>query len=465
MSKTQLLPIVATLLVSTPTFALQAGEAPALGPTRTTQADIENNALSFFDLRKAGLKIFATSFNKLDGFGDGPQSIVDPTSPGGRPTLQNNGTFLRVNGLDSQNCLECHSIGSNATVPFTFAIGGAGASNNNAMSQPTIVDVDDSLGNGHAAFNGRYINPPFLFGAGGVELAGKEMTQDLQRWARIAISRPDEVLTLRTKGVSFGTIRFDSATNAHDFSGVEGVGHDLVVRPFGRKGEFISTRQFDQGAMRFHMGMEPVEIVGDGVDNDNDGVVNEILIGEMSALHIFGTNLERPEVRDPNNLTPAGSALFESIGCAECHTPFLDTYRSVLPYSFPEVENDPFINVYYAADLDNGPAEFDGNALGGIRVPLFSDLKIHDMGPGLAESTGAPDAAEFITARLWGVADTAPYLHDGRALTLTEAIEAHGGEGAAASANFSALQDPDKVLLLDFLRTLRTPINPSVELF
>lgn len=459
------LPLAAALFISQPAQAFQAGESPALGPNRTSHADIENHILTFFEIRKAGMKMFATPFNKLDGYGDGPVTPADTTSPGGRPTLQNNGTFLRINGLDSQTCMECHSVGSNATVPFTFALGGVGGSNNNAIFQPTDIDVDDSLGNGHAAFNGRYINPPFLFGAGGVELAGKEMTQDLQRWKHIAQQNPDRIINLNTKGVNFGTIVFGAQSNAFDYSNVTGVGDDLVVRPFGRKGEFVSTRAFDQGAMQFHMGMQPVEVVGAGVDGDNDGVVDEVLIGEMSALHIFATNMERPEVRDPNNVTAAGSALFASVGCAECHRPFLDTYRRVLPYSFPETDDNPFRDVYYSAALDVGPAEFAPNALGGVRVPLFSDLRTHDMGPGLAEDFGSVHDSQFITARLWGIADTAPYLHDGRALTLTDAINAHGGEAAGASANFGALSDPDKILLLDFLRTLRTPINPSLELF
>jgi len=465
MRKTPLLPLVAALIVSTAAQAApQAGEAPALGFDRTTQDQIVNNQLSFKDIRKAGLKIFATPFNRLDGYGDGPVNILDTTSPGGRPTLQNNGTFLRVNGLDSQTCQECHSVGSNATVPFTFAIGGAGGSNNNAIFQPTDIDVDDSDGNGFAAFNGRYINPPFLFGAGGVELVGKEMTVILQRHKYRAKNHPDQVISLNAKGVNFGTLVFDSGTSTFDYSGLSGIRHDLVVRPFGRKGEFVSTRSFDQGAMRFHLGMEPVEVVGPGIDGDNDGVVDEVLIGEMSALHVFATNLERPVVRDPNHVTAAGSALFASVGCANCHKPLLKTGRRKLPYSFPESETEPFTNVYYRANLHSGPAKFARTHRGGLRIPLFSDLKLHDMGAGLAEDFGSEDDALFITARLWGIADTAPYLHDGRALTLTDAIAAHGGEAAGASANFSNLVDADKVLLLSFLRTLRTPKNPAHDL-
>ena len=90
-------------------------------------------------------------------------------------------------------------------------------------------------------------------------------------------------------------------------------------------------------------------------------------------------------------------------------------------------------------------------------MPLFADLKRHDMGPRLAESAGSPLDRFFTTARLWGVADTAPYLHDGRATTLTEAILWHGGEAEDARQAFADLSDSGKRDLLSFLRTLRTP--------
>ena len=140
------------------------GEQSGLGDNRMTQDTIVNGDLSVLELRRAGRKIFATPFNHLDGYGDGPFSAHDPISPGNRPTLQGNGTFLRINGLDSQTCVECHSILSAATVPFTFGIGGVGGANNNAIFQPTHIDM---LEDGKTNFDGRYINPPFLFGSAG----------------------------------------------------------------------------------------------------------------------------------------------------------------------------------------------------------------------------------------------------------------------------------------------------------
>ena len=70
----------------------------------------------------------------------------------------------------------------------------------------------------------------------------------------------------------------------------------------------------------------------------------------------------------------------------------------------------------------------------------------------------------FTTARLWGVADTAPYLHDGRALTLTDAILFHGGEAQLARDAFDNLADADKEKMLIFLRTLRTPKSAAEDI-
>ena len=95
------------------------GEGPNLGE-RIIQEMVEH-VLSFREIRKEGLRIFSTPFNRHDGLGDGPMDPLDPVSLGGRPTLQNNGMFLRMNGLDSQTCLECHSVLSSATIPATFA--------------------------------------------------------------------------------------------------------------------------------------------------------------------------------------------------------------------------------------------------------------------------------------------------------------------------------------------------------
>jgi CxxC motif-containing protein (DUF1111 family) len=93
--------------------------------------------------------------------------------------------------------------------------------------------------------------------------------------------------------------------------------------------------------------------------------------------------------------TLAGLDLFVNSGCSACHSPSL-------------------------------PA-------GDTSISPFTDLLLHDMGPGLAaETTEFTQGAEWRTAPLWGLSSTRFYLHDGRATTLPEAILWHGGEGASS---------------------------------
>jgi len=329
-------------------------------------------------------------------------------------------------------------------------VGGAGGSSSNVIFRPSKIN----LTNGN--MNGRFINPPFLFGSGGVELVAKEMTIRLQELKDQALASPGTVVDLEAKGVSFGSISADSAGNL-DTSNIEGINQDLVVRPFGRKGEFATVRAFDRGAMQFHFGMQPVEVVGEGEDPDEDAVTDEILIGELSALHIWSTALPEPEIEKLSENSSRGFVIFNQIGCADCHKPFLNTNTKLLTYSYEELEEDPTANIFYEIDLTK-IANFRANKDGGIDVPLFADLKRHDMGPGLAESfEGDVPKGEFTTARLWGVADTAPYLHDGRALTIKEAILMHGGEAKDPRDDFDDLNDEAMQALLSFLYSLRTP--------
>lgn len=451
--------LVVTMLLASAALTAHAdaptmpGEAPSLTP-RIQQSDLATMSLD--EIIGHGRRIFTTPFTVMDGLGDGPMNPADPTAFGGRPTIDDNGMFLRINGLDSQACNECHSIVSSAERPPLLGIGGVGGISTNAFFLVTGVDAADSRNNGFAEVDdGRFINPPFLFGSGGVEALGKEMTRNLQALKQQARDHPNTAVPLVAKGVSFGALSHDGTF--FDYTAVEGIDNDLVVKPFGRKGEFATVRGFDVGALQFHLGMQAVELVGENIDDDGDGVANEITIGELSALHVHNVTLSRPTQVQPTRAAREGQRLFGDIGCVDCHVPELLTDSRYLTLSFPEVDTDPMENVYLNIDLTKKPAKFRPHRRNGVRVPLYSDLKRHDMGPELEESAGLDLDLLFITARLWGVADTAPYLHDGRATTLTEAILFHGGEAQPARDDFDALPDADRIRVLEFLRSLRAP--------
>jgi CxxC motif-containing protein (DUF1111 family) len=125
-----------------------------------------------------------------------------------------------------------------------------------------------------------------------------------------------------------------------------------------------------------------------------------------------------------------GRDLFGAVGCAACHV--------------PEYRTGP------------GPVA----ALADRPVVLYSDLLLHDMGDELADHRpdGQADGTEWRTTPLWGLRVIREFLngdvfllHDGRARTIEEAIEYHGGEGAMSRAAFRSLSTEDRAALVDFV--------------
>jgi cytochrome c peroxidase len=121
-----------------------------------------------------------------------------------------------------------------------------------------------------------------------------------------------------------------------------------------------------------------------------------------------------------------GRKLFQSVGCATCHIPDLGTIRGI-----------------------------------------YSDLLLHNMGEELsdpgsydtddADSPGAPERGEWRTPPLWGFRDSGPYLHDGRAQNLEQAVALHGGQGATSAHRFHLLTRAQQALVQAFLNSLVAP--------
>ena len=130
--------------------------------------------------------------------------------------------------------------------------------------------------------------------------------------------------------------------------------------------------------------------------------------------------------------TRDGQRTFEELGCASCHT----------------------------AELRTGPSDIAGLSEQLIRP--YTDLLLHDMGPGLAD--GRPDGEatgrEWRTPPLWGIGlvetvnGHTRFLHDGRARSLLEAILWHGGEAQDSRDGFAKLSADDRADLLAFLESL-----------
>jgi cysteine-rich repeat protein len=203
------------------------------------------------------------------------------------------------------------------------------------------------------------------------------------------------------------------------------------VGRFGWKAQVATLNDFSGEAYLNEMGITspafPAElnpqggpVVCDAVpDPEDDGSNVAAFTDFMTLLAPLPTGSRTPQTR-------RGRAVFRRIKCGACHLDKLRTGTSPI------------------------------SALSNRRVRAFSDFLLHDLGPGLADGIAQGDAtgSEFRTAPLWGMGTSAPYLHDGRAGTLEEAITAHGGEAQATRDRFLALPGLERAALVAYLDSL-----------
>jgi CxxC motif-containing protein (DUF1111 family) len=211
-----------------------------------------------------------------------------------------------------------------------------------------------------------------------------------------------------------------------DGDGIAGRAHvldDGRLGRFGWKANVPSVREFVRDALSGELGMtvpeEPGLSFGSMEDGDEapDPETDATTIDAMTAFIEFLAPPPRNRVDTP--LEDLGEATFKSIGCADCHVPMLQTAA-------------------------------------GTEVHAYTDLLLHDIAepdaPGIEE--GEAGIHDFRTPPLWGLGQSAPYLHDGRASTVEDAIAAHAGEAAAVRDEVGDLSATDREALFAFLRSL-----------
>jgi CxxC motif-containing protein (DUF1111 family) len=229
-------------------------------------------------------------------------------------------------------------------------------------------------------------------------------------------------------------------------------GNDGRVTRFGWKAQNISALVFSGEAYNVEMGItnENFQIERDEtpacqfaqLPNDvtnTDGTTSTDTISAIEKFAFFMRFLAPPV---QSTTTPGGNAsisegfnAFVNIGCAQCHSQQLRTGNSTVA------------------------------ALRNQTVRAFSDIALHNMGPGLADdvSQGEATGDEFRTAPLWGLGQRVFFLHDGRTNNLLTAIQAHrsnaNGTYPASEANtvvdrFNALSATARQNMLNFLRSL-----------
>jgi CxxC motif-containing protein (DUF1111 family) len=205
---------------------------------------------------------------------------------------------------------------------------------------------------------------------------------------------------------------------------------DGRVGRFGWKAQVPSLRDFVLNACAVELGLESPthHQASDPFGNGSRPGAIDISDEDCDALIDYVRNLPAPTEQHPERHA-AGFEQFVTIGCADCHRPNL-------------------------GDVDG----------------IFSDLLLHDMGGNLSDSgqyygeedpsetsPGNTKPGEWRTPPLWGVADSAPYLHDGRAHTLGDAIAAHAGQAEESRRKFDNLRTEPRKKLMAFLHSLTAP--------
>lgn len=185
---------------------------------------------------------------------------------------------------------------------------------------------------------------------------------------------------------------------------------------------------------------------GHGVD------LNE---SQCRALTAFVKQLPRPQLVLPESPEQqsrihSGERNFLRIGCADCHVP---EFAGITGFYSDMLLHDMGNSL---ADLASANPELDSTVQIQSRGGYSGGGSIAVAG---VRALPCDCEREWKTPPLWGVADSAPYLHDGRAETLQAAIMAHDGEAAPARYSYTILSDDEQSNLLTFLDALRAPLE------
>lgn len=211
----------------------------------------------------------------------------------------------------------------------------------------------------------------------------------------------------------------------------------LVFSRYGWKANQSSILQQCAAALNQDMGITSSYYAAESSAGQSQAVPAhdaEISDSDLDALSLYIKTLGPPGRRNASSSgVKQGYSLFIKSGCTDCHAAELTTESLA---GVPEV--------------------------GGQKIHPFTDLLLHDMGPGLADGRPdyAADGSHWRTAPLWGIGLTQTvnghtfFLHDGRARNLTEAILWHGGEASNSKQVFLAMSITDRTSLLGFLTNL-----------
>lgn len=265
-----------------------------------------------------------------------------------------------------------------------------------------------------------------LFGVGWIDLISERaiVRNARSRGVREAVRE----LRLEFDGIPVGQVRTVAG----------GVGR------FGWKAQFATLEEFVAAACANELGLgTPTTEQAKPLKGPAGTAAPDLDKKQFRALMAFVKTLPKPVEVVPD--TPAkrdaaahGKMLFASVGCAVCHVPDMGGVKGV--YSD-----------FLLYTVDDPPPPNSGGGGGGYGDTAPPQLNLPPR------PDDEPKRDEWKTPPLWGVADSAPYWHDGSARTLTDAILKHQGDARRVTEKFKGLAPAEQAALVAFLGTLKAP--------
>ena len=224
---------------------------------------------------------------------------------------------------------------------------------------------------------------------------------------------------------------------------------------FGWRGQTRSLAAFVMGACGNEIGLQGTrhKQSKDPLSMDFVNATNDLSDADGDKLIAFVAALPRPRRIIPGEnlrmqaMLSNGESVFHSIGCAECHVPDLgnakDVFSDLLLHDLGPALGDPVTapqGQRLIGQIQDAGSGYFGGGTRDIFEPLDSNL-----------------TQEWKTPPLWGCADSGPYLHDGRAATLHEAIMLHAGEAEQSRRRYVDIDAASRSRMLAFLSTLHAP--------
>ncbi len=310
----------------------------------------------------------------------------------------------------------------------------------------------------------------------------QEARQDLsgsQNRGRVLLLRSQ-----RNTSALFGAGEIDAVPDAvieaaanqkyEDYPRVNGRVHrlpDNKIGKFGWKAQKATLRDFTLAACANELGLDVPEHPQPKVPYEAHGKSkgHDMTEKEADALVAYVRNLPAPIQETPQEERAAkmiaqGKELFESAGCAVCHKQDMGQAKGIYSDLLLHDMGDKLqASGSYGSSFT--PQEFNPGDVPQAANTSGSPAQAQQPGQPVAEKKKMPPAVtpgEWRTPPLWGIRDSAPYLHDGRAMTMEQAIALHGGEGSDAAIHFFMLPAKKRQRVIGFLKTLRAPDQHAV---